>query len=348
MNKYLVYTLVIIAAIGFSGCSLVGSSSTSDIGGVIRSTDSGITWEIKNKVDEEFDISAVDVLAISMDPVETDKLYLGTKNKGILISENSAENWDKLNSPTENNIYGLAINYFNPKIIYASGTLNGRGKIFKTEDGGENWNEVYTEPADGTYITTMAMNPNDPQNIFVGTNRGVIIRTADGGATWDNLYSYDGAVAKIVFDQNERNNIYFLIYQNEILVADGNGENFRELGGESGSAGLSAIYSFDVDKNKSGTIYVGTDKGLYKSTNYGESFEELDIIASSREFPIRSVIVSPFNSNEIIYSSAHAIYRSDDGGEEWSTFQMNTSKSISDIEFNTSSPNLIFAGFRSF
>ncbi len=348
MKKYLVYTIILVAALTFSGCSLVGSGSTRDIGGVMRSTDSGITWEIKNKVDEETSISAVDVLTIIIDPVETDTVYLGTKDKGILISEDNAEKWRKFSSPTESNVYGLAINYFNNKTMYASGTASGRGKIFKTENGGETWSEIYTEPADGTYITAISMNPNNPQNIFVGTNRGVILRTSDGGANWDNLHSAGGAISKIIFSEDGKNNIYFLVYQNKILLADENGLNFREMERKSGNTDLPTIYSFDIDKNKNGTMYIGTERGLYRSNNYGESFEELDIIASSREFPIRSVIVSPFNSNEIIYSAAQAIYKSSDGGEEWSTFQMNTSKSISDIEFSTSSPNLIFAGFRSF
>ena len=348
MKKYFLYSILVVAVFSFSGCSLLEGGSSKNIGGVLRSINSGGDWEIKNKVDDQKNISAVDVISITIDPVDSDRVYLGTKNKGLLVSEDNAETWGRIGFPAGNNVYGVAVNYFNSKVIYASGVVSGRGKIFKTEGGGENWDEIYTEPSEGTYITSMAMSNVDPNNIFVGTNSGVIFKTSNGGLSWDNLYSTKGTVAKIIFSENNRNDIYFLIYKKGVLVADNDGSNFREISDKKGKLKSHTVYSFEADKNISGALYVGTDKGLFKSADYGITFEEIDILASSKNFPIRAIAVNPFNSNEIIYSAAQAIYKSSDGGEEWSTYQLNTTKSVSDIKFNMSSSNIVFAGFRSF
>jgi len=347
MKKYFVYIALAILVISFSGCSLGVNKSSKEIGGIQLSTDSGNSWEVKNKAEEQKNISAVDVISVTIDPIDSNKIYLGTKNKGIIISENNAELWKKFNFPTKEDIYGIAINYFNSQIMYASGTLDDRGKIFKTNDGGENWEEIYTEPSSGTYITAMAMNNNDPHNIFVGTNKGVILKTSDGGISWNNLYSSNGAVAKIIFSEDENNNIYFLIYQKGVLMSDGDGNDFKKIKDEKTKLKLQGVFSIEADRNKSGTLYIGTDKGLFKSTNY-DTFEEVDIVASSKKFPIRAIAVNPFNSKEIIYSVAQAMYRSVDGGENWSTTQLDTTRVVSDIKFNMNNPNIILAGFRNF
>ncbi|MFA5615164.1 MAG: hypothetical protein WC993_11920, partial [Methanoculleus sp.] len=136
--------------------------------------------------------------------------------------------------------------------------------------------------------------------------------------------------------------------QKGIFVSDRNGEEFKKLSIINKSVGAPEIYSIEVDKNIEGVIYVGTNKGLFKSFDFGETFEELDTIASSREFPVRAVAVNPFNPSEIIYSVAQAMYRSVDGGEEWSTFQLGSVKNVSQIEFNKNNPGVVFAGLRNF
>jgi photosystem II stability/assembly factor-like uncharacterized protein len=332
-----------------SGCSLLNKGFTESLGGIIKSSDGGNIWEVKNKINDKLNISAVDIVAIEIDPANSNKIYLGTKNKGLLVSEDGAESWSETNFPASKNVYGVAIDHSNSQVVYASGSLKDRGKIFKTEDGGENWEEIYTEPSNGTYITSLSMSDFDSQNIFAGTSLGVIFKTNNGGASWDNIYfEEEDPIANIIFSNDSRNTIYFLFYGSSVRISSDGGQTLSSIEGLSDKINGGKPYSIDVQKFTDGVFYIGTDKGLFKATNYGANVDELDIIASSKKFPVRSISINPSNPSEIIYSVAQAIYKTSDGRENWSTTQLDTTKNISIIRFNKENPRIIYAGFRDF
>jgi photosystem II stability/assembly factor-like uncharacterized protein len=347
MSKYLLSVFLLVFVL--SGCSLINTGSSKKVGGVLKSSDAGMTWQLKNKVTEKQTINGIDVLSMTMDPVDTDRIYLGTKDKGIVFSKDGSESWEKMKFPG-NKVYGMAINHFKPGNMYASCVMGGRGKVYRTDNYGEEWREVYTEPADGTVITSLAMDKNNPMIVYIGTSDGVIVKTIDGGETWRNLYSAGGAVTEIVFGGGFDSRIYFMVDKKQVMVSDGNGDNFKIIGGKitNEKAKMGEVFSIAVVKNDNGGLYIGTNKGMFRSFDGGDTLEEVDVIASSKEFPIRAIIINPKNSQEIIYSAAQAIYKSENGGKNWSTYQLKTGKLISEILFNPSDVSKVYAGLREF
>ena len=270
-------------------------------------------------------------------------------HKGIVFTKNGADNWEKLAFPA-NKVYGIAVNYFKPSDIYASGVVGARGKVFKTNDYGENWDEIYTEAADGTVVVSLVMDKSNPMVLFLGTSKGVILKTVDGGETWRSIYTANGPVTKILFGGGTDNHIYFLAGEDSVLVADNDGSNFKVIGSDmkNGDKKMGKVYSLAVSQNDSGVLYIGTDNGIFRSSDAGNSLEEVVVLATSKGFPIRSIAINPKNSQEMMYSAAQAIYKSVDGGKNWSTFQLNTGKLISEIVFDSNDVSTIYAGLRSF
>ena len=173
-------TIVLITATLFlSGCSLTGSSSLSS-GSILKSSDGGQNWEAKVKSDDKKNIAGVNALSMAIDPQNSQTIYIGTKEDGIFITKDGAESWEKLNFPPAK-VYGLAINRFNPQIIFVSGVWQGRGKVYKSENGGTDWKEIYTEPADGTVITALAASPFDGNILYAGTSEGAIFESSRAG-----------------------------------------------------------------------------------------------------------------------------------------------------------------------
>ncbi|MDX9913174.1 MAG: hypothetical protein RBS77_01185 [Candidatus Moranbacteria bacterium] len=351
MKRYLQCLLVFFFVVILSGCSLnIGTSSSGETGGMLVSKNSGVAWELKNRVDDKQTISKVDVLTVEIDPVDNEKIYLGTKDKGVVVSRDGAESWEKVKFPA-NKVYGIAVNYFKPSDIYALGVSGERGKAYRTYDYGETWDEIYTEPANGTVIISLAMDKNNPMVLYMGTSEGVILKTVDGGETWRSLYTASGPVTEIVFGGGLDRHIYFLVQESQVLVSDNNGDNFKIISNivnDAENKGIGKIYSLAVSDSDDGALYIGTDEGIFRSYNAGESLEEVAVLATSKGFPIRSIAINPKNSQEIIYSAAQAIYKSTDAGKNWSTYQLNTGKLISEIIFKPSDVNIIYAGLRSF
>lgn len=351
--KNIVFGLVALSIPLLSGCSLpaIGGLSSAPSVSFVRSSDGGVTFESKSTIDDKSGFATADVVSMASDPKDTRRIWIGTKEAGMFTSDNSGDTWKKVTYPPTR-IYGLVIDIADSSHLFATGEWQGRGKIYQSADAGANWNEVYTEPANGTVITSLAQNPFNPLVLYAGTSTGVILRTNDGGATWKNIVftpTMNGKIVRaITFDPSRNNTIYFLVDGKGVFVSDGNTITIEPAssGVTTSGAGVSGAISLALDPSRSGVIYVGASKGLFRSTDSGKTFEALNIIESSKKFPIAAVAVNPKNSNEISYVSALTLYKSTDGGVSWSTGQLVSDKSASLLRYDTYNPQILYIGFK--
>jgi photosystem II stability/assembly factor-like uncharacterized protein len=283
-------------------------------------------------------------------------MFVGTKESGMFSTDNSGDVWKKVSYPLTR-IYGLVIDSANSQHVFATGEWQGRGKIYHSEDDGNNWNELYTEPANGTVITTLAQNPFNPQVLYAGTSTGTIIRTNDGGSTWKNIVfapSMNGKLIRnIVFDAHQGNLIYMLVDGKGVFVSDGDKiitEPSSAIAAgtivNGATASATGIVSLALDANRGGVLYAGASKGLFRSSDFGKTWESLNIIESSKKFPIVAVAVNPKNSDEITYVSALTLYKSTDRGVSWSTQPIVSDKSANLLRYDSYNPAILYIGFK--
>jgi hypothetical protein len=60
---------------------------------------------------------------------------------------------------------------------------------------------------------------------------------------------------------------------------------------------------------------------------------------------VRAVAVNPKNSQELIYGTGQATYKSIDGGLHWATSQFNSGLPFSFIKYNPSDPTIVYMAF---
>lgn len=354
MYKRILLVLPLMAiTLLLSGCSFPGtilpSKNPMANATFLKSDDAGGSWNPKIRIDDKKNIAGVDVLTMAVHPFDPNIVYLGTASNGLFMTKDGGENWSQV--AFADKAYGLVFDPRNPDIMYGSGVFNGRAKIFKRMVEGEEWKEIYTEPADGTTISSLVIDNRNPRVLFAGTSNGVIIKTTDGGQTWVNLkLSYDSnfnaPIVSISFDAANDGHVFFASFQTGILETRNGGDSVENITKQMDETGnTSSVYTLVTDPNQGGVVYVGTANGIFKKDG---SWKSLNIIESSKAFPIKTIVINPRNSNEIAYSSAKAIYKSTDGGNRWSTFQLDTNKDISIIKYDPSNPTRIYAGLRSF
>ncbi|HFC77020.1 MAG TPA: hypothetical protein ENJ27_02220 [Candidatus Moranbacteria bacterium] len=350
LKKYLFSSFIFLFAVSLSGCSILNTTTSKSVGGVLKSENSGMDWKFKNKVDEKKNISEIEVLQMAIDPIDTNRIYLGTKKKGIVFSTDGAETWKKMKFPA-NDVYGIGINRFRSGTIYATGVYGKRGKVFESEDYGKNWKEIYTEPADGTRVTALMISYNEPNVLYIGTSEGAIFKTVDSGKTWRKIYTTKGVISQILFGDSAGKIVYFVTYKKDLIITRDSGNSFEIAGKKQTDMILKNGLSFSiaVDNDEDGSnLYLGTSNGLFKSSDQGKSFKQLDILSDSSKFAIRSIAINPKNPQEIIYGAAQAIYKSVDSGKHWATFQIDTDKVLGNISFDPNDVSVIYAGLRSF
>jgi len=357
---------LLLGTLFLSGCSgpagLQGTSSTNV--SILKSTDDGTTFIAKDSVTPQQTLNA-EVLSMIIDKEQTSRLFIGTRADGIYKSENSGDTWQKLTFPPTK-VYGLVQDPISPNVLYASGAWQDRAKLYRSDNKGNSWKEIYTEPANGPVITALAHNSSRSGSLIVGLSTGVLLRTEDSGQTWINVPSASDAVLQLAFDPGHSGWIYALT-QTKLLQSKDMGKTFAEIiikprptvTDNTATAANQAVTNqlnggiigaqFVLDPMASGVLYVGTQKsGVWKSTDSGVTWDSLNVLNSSKKYPIRAIAISPFNSQELIYSSAQAVYKSTDGGADWSTYQLNTGNTIGSIVYDPSQRGVLYLGLRSF
>jgi len=334
----------------FSGCSLPGATTgtrtVAGIGTIAKTIDGGVTWETRVKVDDQQNIGGVNVLSFVIDPVDTRKIYIGTESNGLYFSKNAGETWEKTNLSIQK-IYGIVIDPRNDSSIYVAGIWNGRGKIFHTENEGKDWVEVYSEPSNGTIISSLAMNKHDSAVLYAGTSEGMIFKTTDGGKSWINLYRAKGIIFDIKFDSSMDEVVYFGLFGSGVLRTKDHGTTFEDIIGNVRKAGFNGnVNTIVVDPANSGFIYLGVNGAVLKGKNFGEDWESMNILETARKFPIKSVAINPKNSREVMFIAELVLYKSTDGGVQWSTYQLDSAKSVQTIEYDPFDPLTVYMGFR--
>lgn len=357
MHKYiLIFFLIVATGALLSGC---GKSNTDARGAesFLVSIDGGKIFAPRVTAGEK-SIAGITVLSMVRSAKDAKTMYLGTRKNGIFVTHDGGGQWQQISFPPER-IYGIAVDTQDSTVLYATGVHSGGfARIYKSVDSGENWNEIYSEPTKSAVITSLAMDPKNPQVLYIGTSKGVIIKTTDGGASWANIYNAKKAIIQIVFDAQDTQTVYFALHESGLLKTRNGGEkveNFtKKLAGTDKSViatpkkrRSTRVYSLQTDPHASGIVYIGTDTGVYRSSDYGVTWNELNVIGSSEKLPVKVIAINPHNTNEIVYSVARTLYHSSKNMTEWTPVQISSSRVASVIQYDPVDEGTLYIGMAS-
>ncbi|HNY01246.1 MAG TPA: PKD domain-containing protein [Bacteroidales bacterium] len=151
-------------------------------------------------------------------------------------------------------------------------------------------------------VNVVAWHPTDPNKMYVGAPSGGLWQSADGGSTW--VTHTDSlatlGVSAVVVDYSN---------PNRILIGTGD----RDAGD---APGLGTFVS-----NNGGLSWTLSNTGMGNKT-------------------VNRIIQHPTNPLVFLAATSSAIYRSSDGGTNWTSTQ---SGNFKDIVFKTDDPNIVFA-----
>ena len=237
---------------------------------------------------------------------ERDVYYFGATGGGVWKTADGGKTW----KPVSDGFFGgsigaVAVSAWDPNVVYAGGgekTVRGNVShgdgIWKSTDAGKTWK--HSGLPDSRRIPRIRIHPRDPELVYAAvlghlfgpnSERGVF-RSKDGGAHWERILHVSdeaGAVDLVLDPTNPR-----------VLYA-----SFWRV--------LRTPWSLESG---------GAGSGLWKSTDGGDTWEELSAKPGLPRgiLGIIGVDVSasnPENVYAIIEAEKGGVYRSKDGGETW-------------------------------
>ena len=292
--------------------------------GIWKSTNGGLSWtptginpsNSPNRTSE-----------IYINPNNSSMLWVATSS-GVYKTTNAGNNWTLTQS---GNFRDLKVNPTNPNIIYASTS----SQFYRSTDSGNSFTQISSGlPVDSgrLFMDVTQANSNYVYLVAATSNYGYqgIYRSTDSGLTFTQMANttdifdgvsqawYDLAISASNTNQNE---IYVGVLN--IWKSSNGGDSFSQVNSWTTRNASYTHADIHFIRDFDNGLFVGSDGGVFKSTDSGASFEDLTVGLSITQF--YRISVSKQDSGKIAggaqdnggfgFSSQWASYHGGDGME---------------------------------
>jgi photosystem II stability/assembly factor-like uncharacterized protein len=341
--------LVIIPIFAFLAFSPFGCKEISRDGGLYKSKDMGETWEqltVKDKVS----LTGLDILSIAIDPNDSNILYAGTRVNGIYKSCCQGEHWYKLEDKngllsSRANVYDIAIDPKDSNRVYIGVYQDKKGRVFRTQDGGESWEEVYVVSKEKYAVFAVAVDSYDPSVVYIGTAQGGFLKSTDYGKSWEIMKWFDDVISGIVINPKDTRQVYVSTFKEGIYKTSDKGRTWQSF--EEALEGFSQakrVENLVIDPQRPNILYAGSKYGLLTSKNSGQTWQEVAIIMPPKSRPVLSLAIESENTDHLYYGAGPILYRSIDQGKTWTVHELDSQHNIKAIAIDPRDPQIIFVG----
>lgn len=349
-EKLIKLTCLLAAALMLSGCGLTvstngnngaGSGSGTD-GGVFKSTNKGINWSQKTSiksVDRAKTFSGVDIGALALDPQDSQAIYAGSIANGLFFSYDGAEGWQLSSGLGSATINDLAIDPKDKCTIYAA----SGNKVFKSIDCSRTWSGVYFDNDLAVKIISLAIDPSNSKNVFIGTSRGEVIKSSDAGSSWQTVGRFESQVEKIAVNPSDAKIMYAGTASKGVFRSLDGGANWASLDDKLKTFNDAKRFrDLALVKGEKNSVFLATSYGILKSTDDGNTWLKIELITPEKDAKINSLAINPSNTDEIYYATDTTFYRSLDGGKNWTSRKLPTNRAGAKLLIDPKNPSNIY------
>ncbi len=309
--------------------------------GILKSIDGGTSWNttgLSYTVDQEKTVNKVII-----NPNNTDSLYAVT-NSNIMISTDAGSSWQS--SGPLGRWRDIEFKPNNSNILYAAKQSGGSSTIYRTNDGGANWNQIVNGLSGSRYRPLIAVTPANPEVIYALFSESDysfhgLYKSTDSGDNWTqqsnspNIFGWNtdgtGTGGQSWYDMslgvapNNENLVYvggINIWKSDnsgmdwdIDASSGNGSNYSYMHVDQ--------HAFEFNPHTN-IAYAGNDGGFYKymaslnkwvDISDGLEISQFYNLGLSRSNPNKLVAGAQDNGTEMLTNATWDAIRGADGME---------------------------------
>ncbi|MGB0036771.1 MAG: hypothetical protein WBP79_14980 [Candidatus Acidiferrales bacterium] len=203
----------------------------------------------------------------------------------------------------------------------------------------------------GGDVRSLAVDPSQPDVVFLGTTDGHIFGSQDAGGHWSLLglasTSGNAVVTSIVVDARSPGTLYAGTWTREAYGEGGGVQLSRDAGKtwrESGLVGH-AVRVLVQSPSDPDTLLAGALDGIFRSRDAGLSWEQITPEAHAELRNFDSLAVDPENDDVIYAGTFHLPWKTEDGGRHWRPIHrgMIDDSDVLSLALDAANPKRIFA-----
>ena len=289
--------------------------------------------------------------AVTAHPSHPTTFYVGAGSGNLWKTINNGTTWTPIFDAESTFAIGdIAVAPSDPNVVWvgtgevlmARSSYAGTG-VFKSTDGGQTWRNMGLP--ESHHIGRVLIDPHNANVVYVAvighlyttnTERG-LYKTIDGGQSWQKVLYIDDktGVIDLTMDPADSNTLYTTTWQRSrqawghtaygkqsgIYKSTDAGQTWKRLTTGLPTGDHVGRFAIDIAASNPNILYAicdcrDRDEGVYRSTDKGETWQQVN------EEPVRAgydfclIKVSPDNENEI-YLPGQRTYTSQDGGKTY-------------------------------
>ena len=259
-------------------------------GRLYKTTDGGANW---------FVVLGGIISALAISPSAPSTIYASrfaiaalSQPQGILRSVDGGLTWSNVSTHAPFKV--LAVDPRNPETVYGGlGGSQGNDGVYKSTDGGATWNASGLV-GEGNGIQALAIAPSALYALFATSNAKGTSTSTDSGDHWTAAKYFP------IFHPTDSSIVYALDRNtNSIMKSTDGGITFSRQGGPPMPNVF--VYVLAIDPNATATLYAGTSRGVYKSTDSGANWQAMNNGLSDVAIP--AMIVDPIIPSTVYVAS---------------------------------------------
>ncbi len=341
-------------------------------GGVWKTEDYGTTWD--NVSDSFFETPSIGAIRVAQN--DPNIVYVGTgsdgirsnviNGKGVYKSIDAGKTWKHIGLREVGLIGAVEINPIDHNTVFVAAIgqpfqANKERGVYRTKDGGRNWEKVLflSDTTGFVDIEFMPSNPNiiyaaawrterKPWTIISGGKEGGVYKSIDGGDTWSKLTIGlpDGIIGKIdlAVSASDSKVLYALVEAPDnkagLYRSDDQGETFRQVSDNAALLRRPFYYcNVEADPTNADVVYVMFESFL-KTTDSGKTWSSISVPHGDNH----DLWINPNDPQLMIQANDGGANVSHNGGKTWSSQLNQPTAELYQVEVDDQYPYWLYAG----
>ncbi len=345
-------------------------------GGVWKTTDFGHTWD---PIFENQPTQSVGALAVA--PSDPDVIFVGSGEglrrpdlsigDGIYKSKDGGKTWTHLGLRDAQQIGAILVDPKDPDRVFVAALGHPYGPnpergVFRSLDGGRNWEKVLSKD-DDTGAIDLAFDPTNPQTVYavLWTSRrppwttgnsydapgSGLYKSSDGGATWrpltQGLPTAEQGLGRIgiTIAPTDPKRMYALVDAPQlggVYRSEDAGESWTRINGDARLWGRGSDFANVRVHPKDRDVVFIANVSTYRSSDAGKSFTAIKGAPGGDDY--HTVWINPLNPDIILLASDQGATVTVNGGATWSSWYNQPTAQFYHVITDSEFPYWVYGG----